>query len=217
MSFLTVVAFVGVAYAKSQPFPTHSDIAGICNHPPVLKSVAEIVFPPNPYQGGTKRSYAMASITVNSLGSAVQVRLISDEGNPRVDSAIIAALKHSSYVPAGKHCSPTAGKMVLQVSFLTHTLIEHPCDHPPLKVATAIPAFPMEILPRRSINIPIRVVVNRFGAVIGARVVAPAKSIKLQRLQRLETRMAFGSSYLPAVRHCIPVNEASIFLFRWHR
>lgn len=214
MPLLAITAFtLAASSGPGRSRWTTGTVCG-CDHPPLVKSVAKMVLPSDAYRGGTKRSYAIAAIDVDRSGHAVRIHLIEDTGNAVLDSAIVTALERSAYIPARHHCAPDTGRLILHVQSLPKTVIKNPCDHPPLKIATTLPAFPMETLPRHPIDVPVRVSVNRFGAAISAHV---TKTSGWKNLDELEAKMATNSSYLPAVRHCIPVDEAHTFIFRWMR
>ena len=193
-----------------RPVPANSG-NGACDHPPLFRSLAGgipaavLVLP-------SKRDYSIAQIAVDQHGRATHVRLLVSRGNPKLDSAITAALQRSRYVPAKFRCVATGGILTAFIKQLVPITIEHPCNHAPLKLDTVYMQFPELPLPRESVDVPIRVRVDSTGAIVAAQVV---QASRWKNVDAVELESARATSYLPAVRNCQPVTADATFNFQW--
>ncbi len=170
-------------------------------------------FPKNAYQGGSKRSYAIVSISVNERGSPVSVRIVESMGNPVLDGVTRDAVLNSTFTPAASDCATVPGTLTMSLRGGSAAIAD-PCNHPVLRVLRAIPAFPMIPLPHANVDVPVAVTVNTSGSAIATRVV---RSSAWKQVDGLERGMAADSAYLPAVRDCRPVTATQVFIFTFDR
>ncbi len=182
---------------------------GPCNHPPLVKSLAAMRFPKNAYQGGTKRSYAIVSISINERGRPKSVRIVESMGNAILDAAARDVVRNSIFVPAASGCGTVPGTLALTLRGGSGVVAD-PCDHPVLRVLQMIPAFPMIQRPRATVDVPVAVTVDEIGTVAGTRIV---RSSAWKQVDELERGMAADSAYLPAVRNCTPIAATRVFTF----
>ncbi len=194
----------------SRPLPNISR-EGACDHPPLFRSLAGGI-PTTVLILPSKRGYSIAQIAVDQHGRATHVRLLVSRGNPKLDSAITAALQRSRYVPAKFRCVATGGILTAFIKQLVPITIEHPCNHPPVKLDTVYMQSPEVPLPKESVDVPIRVRVDSTGAIVAAQVV---KASRWKNVDTVELESARATSYLPAVRNCQPVLAEETFTFRW--
>ncbi len=189
--------------------------SAVCNNPPIIRSLSNMVAPATAFTTPERRGYAIASVAVDSHGRAIQARLLVRRGNPQLDAATTVALRSSTYEPAQRRCVAVSGTLAVYVTFIPRAIsIANPCDHPPLKIVTSVPAFPEERLPKSPVDVPIRVTLNTIGKVVGVHLI---KASRLKDLDDIGLGMARGSSYLPAVRNCRPVTESAAFNFHLYR
>jgi len=205
MGVLVLAAAVTPAYA--------ADLTGkpnpVCNHPPLVKALAPMRLPKNAYAGGTKRAFAIVSISVSERGRPTSVRILESMGNAVLDAAARDVVRRSVFVPAASGCGTVPGMLSLSLRGGAGA-VTNPCDHPVLRVLRVFPAFPMIARPPQDIDVPIAVTVNAIGTVVETRIV---RFSAWKQVDELERGMAADSGYLPAVRGCLPIAATKIFTF----